>query len=66
MLTDDSFFFLSICTLFIGSISTCLIYLFKSKCKNLSCCYGCIEIERDIELEVIDHLNEIENKSSEV
>ena len=61
MIQDDPVFFLSICTLFVGSISTCLIYLFKSECKNLTFYYGCKAIERDIELEVIDPLNDTEN-----
>jgi hypothetical protein len=28
------------------------MYFFKSKCKNISICYGCLNVERDIEAEV--------------
>ncbi len=44
-------FFLSLGTLFITAISVCLGFALKSKCKNVKVCFGCLEIERDVELE---------------
>jgi hypothetical protein len=45
-------FFLSLGTLFITGISVCLGFALKSKCKNVNVCFGCLEIERDIDAEV--------------
>jgi hypothetical protein len=45
-------FFLSLGTLFITAISVCLGFALKSKCKNVKVCFGCLEIERDIDAEV--------------
>jgi hypothetical protein len=44
-------FFLSLGTLFITAVSVCLGFALKSKCKNVKLCFGCLEIERDVELE---------------
>jgi hypothetical protein len=45
----DSYFWLTIATIFFGSIGVFIRYAYKSKCKNIEC--GCIKIERDIEAE---------------
>ncbi len=45
-------FFLSLGTLFITAISVCLGFALKSKCKNVKVCFGCLEIERDIDAEL--------------
>jgi hypothetical protein len=48
----DGVFFLSLGTLFITAISVCLGFALKSKCSNVKLCFGCLEIERDIDAEV--------------
>jgi hypothetical protein len=45
-------FFLSLGTLFITATSVCLGFALKSKCSNVKICFGCLEIERDIDAEV--------------
>lgn len=45
----DSYFWLTIATIFFGSIGVFIRYAYKSKCKNIECC--CVKIERDIEAE---------------
>jgi hypothetical protein len=48
----DGVFFLSLGTLFITAISVCLGFALKSKCSNVKVCFGCLEVERDIDAEV--------------
>ena len=50
-------FFLSLGTLFITGISVCLGFALKSKCKNVNVCFGCLEIDRDVELEADMEMN---------
>ena len=45
-------FFLSLGTLTITAVSVCLGFALKSKCKNVKLCFGCLEIERDIDAEL--------------
>ena len=47
----NSTFFLSVGTLIITGSGVCLGYALKSKCNNVKICYGCLEIERDVDLE---------------
>lgn len=42
----------SLCTLGVGFLVIVVRYSFKSKCTNVSVCFGCCEFERDIKAEV--------------
>ncbi len=42
----------SLATLGIAFLTIVVRYSFKSKCTNVSLCFGCVEIERNIEMEV--------------
>lgn len=48
---DDSLIY-GIATLATGLIALLVRYGFKSKCSNVSLCFGLIKIERDIEQEI--------------
>ena len=47
----NSTFFLSLATMTFGFCAGALGYALKSKCNSVKLCYGCLEIERDVELE---------------
>lgn len=50
-------FFLSLGTLFISAMGVCFAYALKSKCSNVKICFGCLEIDRDVELEADMEMN---------
>ncbi len=58
----DGFFYISILTIFCGSLGLLIRYSYKSKCSKFKCC--CIEIERDIEAEKEEDLT-LQCKSEE-
>ena len=45
----DSYFWLSLATLFFGGLALTTRYMYKSKCSRVEVC--CIKIERNIEVE---------------
>ena len=47
----DSVFWISFTTIIAGVISGVLVMLHKSKCKNVSCCWGCFNCIRDVKIE---------------
>ena len=49
--TFDAVFVLSFTSLLLGSVGMTLAYCFKVKCKTLTLCYGCVDLERDPEAE---------------
>ena len=51
-LSTNSTFYLSLATLAFAFLSGSLAYTIKSKCSSVKCCYGALEIIRDIEAEV--------------
>jgi len=57
---NDSLIY-GIATLFTGLVALLVRYGFKSKCSNVSLCFGLIKIERDIEQEIVEQ--KIEEKS---
>ena len=57
VLLDDSGFWLSICTLFIGFLSGFLAIMYKSKCTEFTCCYGLFNITRNVQAEIEDNIN---------
>lgn len=56
----DGVFFITIITICGGSFAIALKYCLKSKCENFKCCWGLVEIERNVEIEVEEELKEME------
>lgn len=52
MLSEATIYSLSIAGL--GFFGLVVRYCFRSKCSEVSCCFGLIKIERDIEHEIIE------------
>ena len=50
MLSEATIYSLSIAGL--GFLGLAVRYCFKSKCNEVSCCFGLLKIERDIEHEI--------------
>ena len=57
-LSTNSTFYLSLATMAFAFLSASLAYTIKSKCSSVKCCYGALEIIRDIEAEVEIELEE--------
>jgi len=49
--TYDSNFFIAIATVISASFALCLKFAFKSKCENMSICYGLLSIKRNVTIE---------------
>jgi hypothetical protein len=47
-------------TLFVGVLGVLIRYSFKSKCSDVSLCFGLLKIKRDTEAEVQAERNELE------
>jgi hypothetical protein len=60
MLSEATVYSLSIAGL--GFLGLVVRYCFKSKCSEVSCCFGLIRIDRDIEHEVIEQEIEATNQ----
>jgi hypothetical protein len=58
--TYDAVFFISLATIIVGACGVGAKYCFKSKCEHFSCCWGLFAIDRRVDLEVQEHLKEIE------
>ena len=58
--TFDGVFFITIATILTGSIGLALRFCLKSKCQNFNCCWGMLNIERNIEEEVKEEMKELE------
>ena len=65
-LTDgiDAYFFLTAAGLLFGSIALCVRYGYRSKCKSVKCC--CLKIERDIEVEKEEDMEQMKNLPSPI
>jgi hypothetical protein len=48
---NDSTFWLSLSTLFIGFGAVIIRSLYRSKCENFSCCFGLIDMVRNVSVE---------------
>ena len=57
----DGFFWLSLATLIFGGIGLCVRFFYKSKCKYVKIC-GCIKIDRDVDIEEREDMNNINNE----
>ena len=59
---DDGVTIIAIITLCIGAFAMVTKLCFKSKCSNISCCYGMINIKRNVEIESDIETDIITNK----
>jgi hypothetical protein len=59
--TFDGVFFITVITIITGSFGLMLRYCLKSKCDSIKCCWGCLIIHRNVEIEE----NSIEENSIE-
>ena len=59
--TYDAVFFISIGSMFIGFLGLLIKYCLKSKCEHFSLCYGLINIDRRVDLEVQAEMSRIEH-----
>ena len=59
---DDGITIIALCTLCIGAFSMVTKLCFKSKCSNIICCYGLIDIKRNVEIENDTEIDIIQNK----
>lgn len=58
--TYDAVFFISLATILVGAFGVSVKYCLKSKCEHFSLCYGLIKVDRRVDLEVQEHIREIE------
>lgn len=58
--TFDAVFFITITTIITGSFGLALKFCLKSKCENFSCCYGLMEIERNVDIEAREEIKALE------
>jgi hypothetical protein len=56
----DGVFFLSLATILAGSFGLSVRYCLKSKCEHFGLCFGLITIDRRVDLEVQEHIRELE------
>ena len=61
----DGVFFITIATLSCGFFGLVIRYCLKSKCENISCCYGLVSVRRNVELETQEEIREQRRKSLE-
>ena len=59
---DDSVTIIAIITLCIGAFGMIAKLCYKSKCSNISCCYGLLNIKRNVEIENDTEMDIITNK----
>jgi hypothetical protein len=48
----NSVFFITVVSILTGSLALAFKYCLKSKCENFSCCFGLLNINRRVDLEV--------------
>ena len=58
--TFDAVFFISLATLLTGALGVGIRYCLKSKCEHFNCCFGAFVIDRRVDLEVQEHIRELE------
>ena len=58
--TFDAVFWITITTIITGSIGLALKYCLKSKCDNVSCCWGGLAIHRNIDAEKEEEMKAME------
>ena len=60
MTTYDAVFFISVGTMASGLIALIIKYCLKSKCEHFNLCYGLINIDRRVDLEVQEEMHAID------
>jgi hypothetical protein len=50
----NSVFWITVITMLMSLIGLLLKYCLKTKCDNVKCCWGMIEVNRDVELEAME------------
>ncbi len=66
--TFNDIFFLSVLTILAGSFGLAVKHCLKSKCEKFTICYGLLTIDRRVDLEVMEEMengnvNNLETKS---
>jgi len=56
----NSVFWITITTILTGSIGLAIKFCLKSKCDNVSCCWGGIVIHRNVEIEQEEEMKAME------
>ena len=60
---DDGVTIIALCTLIIGFMAMIGKLCYKSKCSNISCCFGLINIKRNVTIEIENDIEtDITNK----
>ena len=58
--TYDGVFFISLATILAGAFGVSIRYCLKSKCEHFSICFGLLTVDRRVDLEVQEHIRELE------
>jgi hypothetical protein len=56
----DGVFFITITTLIIGFLGLSVRLCLKSKCGKVNCCFGFLQVERNVDLETNEEIRELE------
>lgn len=56
----NSAFWITLATILTGSIGLAIKFCLKSKCENISCCWGGLVIHRNVELEQEEEMKAME------
>ena len=54
-------FWSSVVTTASGILLACLAACYKSKCSNVSLCFGMINLKREVNIEMVEDLKEMDN-----
>ena len=54
-------FWSSVVTTSSGILLACLAACYKSKCSNVSLCFGMINLKREVNIEMVEDLKEMDN-----
>ncbi len=58
--TYDGVFWITVATILTGSLGLAIKYCLKSKCDNVSCCWGCLLLHRNVLIEHDEEIKEME------
>ena len=59
---DDGVTIIALCTLILGSTAMISKLCYKSKCSDITCCCGLLNIKRNVEIENDTEIDIIQNK----
>ncbi len=62
----NAVFWSGIATVVMGGIGLAIKYGLKSKCDDVSLCFGCIKIHRRVELEAVESASDEENNRNSI